>query len=125
MYPKIFQSLIPRDVPRSKKSATSHSTNWGKRSTKTSNSWARNPPETETYQIPWKIIRRGLKRSPFLPGHKEVAKRMWVPEQEVHKPADGVPPVETNGNEKKELVFTSRIISKIYKKLRQQRARKR
>jgi len=118
VYPKIFQRIIPRDSGRSKKSATSHSTNWGKRSIKTSNPWTKNPKKKQELQLHSKIIQRGLKRSSW---NKEVAKRMWLPQQEVYKSTARVPPMEKNGNEKKEHVILSRVFGKIYKKLMQEK----
>ena len=125
MYPKIFQRIIPRDLRRSKKSATSHSTNWGKRSTETnplhipSTKYAK---QMQKFQIPWKIIQRGLKRR-----EKEVAKRMWVPDQEVHQPAARRQPLEKNGNEKEEgrptAVVSSRMLKQFYKRPRQRKQR--
>jgi len=47
-----------------------------------------------------------------------VAKRMWLPQQEVYKSTARVPPMEKNGNEKKEHIILSRIFGKTYKKLR-------
>jgi hypothetical protein len=79
----------------------------------------------QKFPIPWKIIQRGLKRSPGK-GEEDVAKRMWMADQEVHQPA-ARQPLEKNGNEKKEgrptAVISSRMLNQLYKRprLRKQR----
>merc|ERR1712106_86123 len=123
VYPKIFQRIIPRDPARVKKSATSHSTNWGKRSSEEDKLFTF-PQHLPRFKIPWKIIRQGLKRSGDQ-GQKEFVKRMWMPAQKVRQPAIRRRQVEKDGNEKKEErwrgtkgVVSSRLFDQLYKRLR-------
>jgi hypothetical protein len=86
VYPKIFKRIIPRVLQRSKKSATSHSTNWGKRSAEATPLHIPSPrylKQIQKFPIPWKIIQGGIKRYPGT-GEEEVPKRMWIADQEVH-----------------------------------------
>ena len=80
----------------------------------------------QKFKNPWKIIQRGLKRSADI-RKEEVAKRMWMPDQEVHQPAARRQPLEKNGNEKKEgrptAVVSSRMLKQFYKRPRQRKQR--
>ena len=53
-----------------------------------------------------------------------MAKRMWMPEEEVFQPTITRQSLEKNGNEKKEgEVISSRMFGKLYKRLRKPRVK--